>query len=113
VQNPPVSSRKPDPGIFLGILSLAFGFLIPLLQANGMDVNWQGSIAVYLVIIAVCCWSVLRYLIPHLTLIWRCLWAFVTIGLIGCLALYATLKQYRREHPVIVSAVENLCQYLR
>ena len=37
-------SKKPDLGFFLGIGSLVAAIFIPILQANGVDMNWQCSL---------------------------------------------------------------------
>src|SRR5258708_26254551 len=92
-------NKKRDRGAFLGVAGLAAAFLIPLLQANGVDVNWQVSILLYVAIIGICVWSLLKHAIPHLSKAKRLSSAIVLSSLVGILACYATVKQYQREHP--------------
>src|SRR5580700_2527108 len=61
----PEQLKVPDFGLFVGIVSLAAAFLIPLLQANGVDVNWWTSLTLYAFLIAICAWSFLFHAVPH------------------------------------------------
>ncbi|WP_433972692.1 hypothetical protein [Tunturiibacter lichenicola] len=93
---------KPDRGYFVGIVGVVGAFLVPVLQANGVDVNWQTSIGLYTLFIALTVWALLRYAIPNFKKIPK-LVITVTIALVMFwLATYATKKQFSREHPPTV-----------
>jgi hypothetical protein len=93
----PEQGSKPDYALFLGVISFVAAFFIPLLQANGVDLNWQSSIAAYVCIAVTCVWSFLRHASPHRTFITR-LVGSITIFLVICLvAVYAVRQQVARE----------------
>jgi hypothetical protein len=103
---PEEARAKADFGLFLGVIGLVVAFLIPLLQANGVDVNWQVSIFAYLLILAVCVWSFLRHAVPDRgRKKTRVTGSTLLILLIGALGVYATRKQYAREHTDDLHAV--------
>ena len=100
------AQERPDWGIFVGVVGLVAAFLIPLLQTNGVDVNWQVSIALYVVILATCIWSFLWHAVPGRQQKWaRMIGSVILTLLLGSLGIYATDKQYIREHTDDLSVV--------
>jgi len=93
-------SKIPDRGYFVGIISLVAAIFIPVLQANGVDLNWQASLVCYVVLTLITVWSLLRYAIPHFRGWKRISIAAALIVLMGSIGLYATKKEYSREHPI-------------
>lgn len=86
---------------FIGILGLSACLLVFALQSNGVEMNWEVSVASYTVIASVCVWSCLRHAVPHLGKIGKRLTALGVFGLVFILGGIGTYKQYRREHPKI------------
>ena len=100
-------SKKPDLGFFLGIGSLVAAIFIPILQANGVDMNWQCSLLSYLVLTTVCVWSLVRHAIPHCGRTIRIVAAIMLAVAMIALGTYATVKQYKRDH---LSSVQIIWQ---
>jgi len=96
----PQGPKRPtqDPGIFIGIAGLVAALFIPIMQANGVDVNWQASLGLYLLLTAICVWSLLRYAIPRSSGSSKAGMTVLLIAVMCGLGVFATLKQYRREH---------------
>jgi hypothetical protein len=90
--------RKPDVGLFVGVISLIAAVFIPILQANGVDVNWQASLILYLVLTAASVWSLLKHALPHRGLLGQIVSACFLVIFMGGLGIFATVKQYHREH---------------
>jgi hypothetical protein len=102
---PSSNNRKPDYGLFVGILFGIATVFIFALQNNGFEVNWKWSILIYLVCSFFAGLTTLRHALPGrkplvkysatITLVLLCL----TLGSIG------TTKQYQKEHasPVSIS----------
>ena len=98
--------KKPDWGLFVGIFFGGISVLIPLLQTNGVDVNWLQSLAAYLVIIGVCSWTFLRHGVPdRQRKKSRILGILAILASIGSVGTFATLKQYERDHADNIKAV--------
>jgi hypothetical protein len=91
---PQFSTVKPDWGMFVGIIGLLAAFVIPILQANGVTMNWLESLLAYVVIIGICIWSFLKYAVPHKSRKVQFIGAIFLSVLIGSLAIYAVSKQY-------------------
>src|ERR1035437_6295063 len=96
---PPVSepsdlSRKPDYGLFLTLISLLFGVLIPVLQMNSLEINWGWSAIVYSGITLGGVWTFLSHAAPHRSNFFR---------ILGSLAIMGVQRQYHKEHspPII------------
>lgn len=91
--------KKPGWERFFVVFGLVLAFLIPLLQANGVDVNWWVSLIAYAIILGVCVWSFLWHAIPdrqrrnH-----RIFGTILILVSIGSLGTFATLQQYERDH---------------
>jgi len=85
--------------VFLTILGLLVAVFFPLLQINGVDVNWQESLVFYIVIFAMCSWSFLRHAIPDRKRKGdRIQGMLLILFVVGGLGTYAINKQYTREH---------------
>jgi|GEM_PF-4136799 len=93
-----VSAPSPDWQLFSAILGIALTFLIPLFQANGVDVNWTISLSVYLVILGVCDWTLLKHALPHKTVRVRIIGVLMLSLTIGSVDAYAVINQYRRDN---------------
>ena len=92
--------KRPDWSLFLGIISFVACLFIFVLQANGVEVNWQASTVIYLALIGVALWSLLRYAIPHLTNGMRYSLAVILFVMLGGLGFYATYKEFGRDYKV-------------
>jgi hypothetical protein len=102
VSSPPLtdSPKKPDFGLFLGIIGVGGMLVIFTLQSNGViEVNWIISAVIYAVAIALIVASVLLHAIPHLGLRKRWLIGVVTLLLVTSIGVYGTFSEYKREHP--------------
>lgn len=106
--SPEPSKKKPDLGSYLGIVSIVAGVLVAMLQANGVEMNWIVSAAIYCAILAVGVWTFLVHAAPHRTPVFRCIVVFLQVILIGMLGCYGTYKQYRREHPILANSTTEL-----
>ncbi len=69
--------------------------------------NWQESLGVYAVLIAITVWSLLHHAIPHLQRRVQAALAIVVVLGLGSLGFYGTHKQYRKEHPRDQEVVQN------
>ncbi len=92
--------EKPDKGLFVGIIGSALPLVLAILLANGVDVKWQASIAIYLFLACVCAWSFWKHAVPHKGPLIRNGGAFLFFALIAAIGTYGTVKQYRREHSL-------------
>jgi len=100
ISSPILPDKKSDSGLFVGVIGIVVAILIPVLQANGVDVNWQVSVFVYVVLVAICDWSFLKHAAPY-SVQWKRLGGILILSLIiGGLGSYATVKQYHREHQL-------------
>jgi hypothetical protein len=93
--------EKPDKGLFVGIIGSALPFVLAILLANGVDVKWQASIAIYMVLACICAWSFWKHAVPHKGGLTRYGGAFLFFAVILAIGAYGTSKQYRREHPLV------------
>ena len=93
-------TRKPDLGLFVGIVGVIGCIFIPILQANGVDMNWQWSIAAYVVLISVCVWSLLAHAIPHKGKSSRWLATSFLVIALGGIGSFAVMKQLERERQI-------------
>jgi hypothetical protein len=102
----PDSEKKPGWERFIGLFGLGFAILIPLLQTNGVDVNWWQSLLAYSGILAFCLWSFLWQTVPDLKRKkLRYGGAFLILVSVGSLGAFATLKQYERDYTDNLRAV--------
>lgn len=96
---PEPTGRKPDYGLYVGIL---FGFIsifFFVLQSNGVEVNWLWSVAIYTVCTIGIVWTTLTHAFPPgKTSIGRYAVAVALVLLCAFLGSIGTVKQYRREH---------------
>lgn len=93
------SKPKPDYGVFVGIAGVVLAILVPVAQANGVDVNWWVSALIYAVLIAATVWAYLHYAAPDPRWRWKRIFGSLGIAaMIGALGAYATFKQYGRDH---------------
>jgi len=91
--------RKPGWERFGLVFGLVLAVLIPLLQANGVDVNWWESLIAYIVILLVCEWSLLWHAMPdRKRKARRTAGTLTVLTIIGSLGTFATLKQYERDY---------------
>lgn len=91
-------SPEPDNNFFFVVLGLVLAVLIPILQSNGVEVNWQTSIFAYLVLMGIIVWSFLTHATPHRSPTIRLGGTLVIVLFVGLISVYATIKQYGREH---------------
>jgi hypothetical protein len=101
---PRPSDKKPNVDRFIAIIGIAFGAILFILQANGVEMNWEFSLASYFVIAALCAWSCLRHAVPHLGKKGRRISAATIVAIVAIFGLIGTSKQYRREHPLATPA---------
>jgi hypothetical protein len=71
---------------FIAVAGLLAAFFIPVLQANGVDVNWWISLLIYVGIIVGCMWSFVLHVVPHRNWQARVGGSAVLVLLIGFLA---------------------------
>jgi hypothetical protein len=101
-----VEKEKPTWERFIGVLSLALAFLIPLIQVNIVDVNWWQSLVAYIVLLAICLWSFLWHAVPTpRRKILRYGGAFLILVVVGSMGAFATIKQYKRDHADNLRAI--------
>jgi hypothetical protein len=81
--------------------SILFAALLFILQANGIEMNWELSVGLYSVIAVGSVLSCLRHAVPHLGRTGRYVSALGVFVLVAILGLVGTVKQYRREHQPI------------
>jgi hypothetical protein len=99
--NPTPLPEKPDGSLFVGIISIVLTVVVFTLQANGVDLKWQLSIVIYIVLACVCAWSFWKYAVPHKRGLIRYGGAFLFFSVIVVIGIYGTAKQYHREHSII------------
>ena len=75
--------------------------VLATLIANGVDLKWQLSIAIYIFLACVCAWSFWKYAVPHKRRLIRYGGAFLFFFVIVVIGIFGTAKQYHREHPII------------
>lgn len=99
--DPPQANQPggPDWTKFGLFFSLALAFLIPLLQANGVNVTWLPSLSLYVVLICFSVWTFVTHGIPHKSFIARCIQGGIMGVSIGLIAAYAVVTQYHRDNP--------------
>jgi hypothetical protein len=93
------SRPKPDFGLFIGVAGLLFSSLLPILQMNGAEINWECSAIAYTAIIIGFVWTFLAHAVPHRGKIIKFTGSFFIIATTGALAIFATLRQYHAQHP--------------
>lgn len=102
VSSPPLtdSPKKPDYGLFLGIIGLAGMLFIFALQSNGVvELNWIISAVIYAFAAALIVASVLLHAVPHLGPRKRWSIGVATLFLATGIGAYGTFKEYAKEHP--------------
>jgi hypothetical protein len=62
IPSPP--RQKPDYGMFIGIVGVLLAVLIPILQMNGLEINWECSAIAYAAIIIGAVWTFLTHAVP-------------------------------------------------
>jgi hypothetical protein len=62
IPSPP--RQKPDYGMFIGIVGVLLAVLIPILQMNGLEINWEWSAIAYAAIIIGAVWTFLTHAVP-------------------------------------------------
>ena len=102
------SGKKPDYGLFFSIISFLAAFGIPILQTNGVDLNWQWSIVAYLVIPAVWIWTFLHHASPHRGKLSRIFGSLCIFVLAGSMGIYAVKKEMNREDSAELEEVRNI-----
>jgi hypothetical protein len=99
-------NNKPGWERFLVIFGFILAILIPLLQANGVEVNWWASLIAYTLILAVCVWSFLWHAVPNREQKQlRVFGTLIILLVIGSLGTFAAFKQYERDHTDDLRAV--------
>lgn len=101
----PQISSKPKDQNWLGIVGLILAVFIPLLQANGVDVNWQLSAVLYVLILIACEWSYPRHGNQDRSKKRKIMGMILVLLSIGSLGAYATKKQYARDHADNLGAI--------
>ena len=100
-EEPP--NKKPDHGLFVGILFGVFSIFFFVLQSNGVEVNWLWSAALYAFCTIAVVWTTLRHALPGKGRMSRI--AVILLLVLICIVLgsIGTVKQYRKEHPLDTS----------
>ena len=83
--SPPPPRKRPNWDRFIGIVGLLLGALLFVLQANGVEMNWGLSLALYALIAVGLVWSCLRHAVPHLGLRGRYIAALSVFALVAFL----------------------------
>jgi hypothetical protein len=104
---PPSAKQKPDYGMFIGILGVLLAVLIPILQMNGLEINWECSAISYMAIIIGGVWTFLVHAVPHRGKTIRLLGSIVISAALGTLAMIATLRQYHTQHSPPAAPAET------
>lgn len=92
---------RPDPGIFVGILGVLLAVFIPILQMNGLEINWGWSTVAYGVIIVGCLWTFLSHATPHCGKVVKLGGSIMIIGFGGWLSWLGIHSQYLKQHPEV------------
>jgi len=100
-ENPTPPTEKPDKSLFVGIIGSALPLVLATLIANGVDLKWQLSVAIYIFLACVCAWSFWKYAVPHKRWLIRYGGALLFFSVIVVIGIYGTAKQYYREHSII------------
>ncbi|MGA2438736.1 MAG: hypothetical protein ABSF57_09520 [Acidobacteriaceae bacterium] len=103
-ETPAPPPKKPNYGVFVGIIGSAIPLVLAILLANGVDVNWQASLDMYIVLACVCAWSFWKHAVPHKSGLIRNGGAFLFFSVIAAIGIYGTVKQYRKEHPRVTAS---------
>jgi hypothetical protein len=90
---------KPDFGMFIGIIGIVLAVLFPLLQNDGIDVNWEWSGIAYAGIIVGSVWTYLVHAVPHYGKIVRYVGSILILIILGKLAVLGVCSQYSIQHP--------------
>ena len=98
VSEPPKQPRKPDYGLFLALISLFAGVLIPILQMNGVEINWGWSAVAYSGIILGFVWTFLSHAAPHRGKVFKVLGSLAIVAVLLPLAATGIRRQYHKEH---------------
>ena len=90
---------KPDFGLFTAMLGILLAVLIPVLQMNGLELNWQWSLVAYMVITVGVVWTYLSHAVPHCGSTFKKISSlFIVVGLAWPMWM-ATHNQYLKQHP--------------
>lgn len=87
------------------MVGLLFAVLIPMLQTNGVEVNWKWSVVVYSTVLVGFAWTFLTHAAPHRGTVFRMIGSAVVFVAIGLLGAWGTRTEYKREHnppPVLM-----------
>jgi hypothetical protein len=100
---PPISPpgpprQKPDYGMFIGIVGVLLAVLIPILQMNGVELNWECSAIAYAAIMVGSVWTFLNHAVPHCVKIIRFGGSLILLVALGTLSILATHQRYRIQH---------------
>jgi hypothetical protein len=90
---------KPDVGMFVGIIGLLLAVLFPLLQSDGIEVNWEWSGIAYTGIIIGGVWTYMVHAVPHHGKIVRYFGSIIIVIVFGKLAVLGVCSQYNIQHP--------------
>jgi hypothetical protein len=102
-------AAKPDYSFFTAILGIVLAVLIPILQMNGVAINWQFSAICYAIIIVGIIWTFLAHGVPHCRKSIRIAGSIVIFACAGYLAVLGTHRQYyNQHHPIIYQSDTNI-----
>ena len=83
---------------FIPIGGYVLALLIPLLQSNGVEVNWWESAIAYATLLTVILWSFWAHAMPTAPIV-RKMPSAIALAIPFCLiGAFATVKQWNREH---------------
>jgi hypothetical protein len=95
------SRPKPDVGIFTTILGLLLAVFIPILQLNGLEINWEWSLFAYVVILIGFIWTYLKHAVPHCGACIKLFGVLIIAAVLGWLGWLGTHNQYLKQHPTV------------
>lgn len=93
----PITSEQDIP-FFVSVLSLAAAIFFFVLQANGVDVNWEISGSIYILCALVGVWTTLQHALPGRS--WNIRYGVASLLFVVCVVLgsIGTITQYKKEH---------------
>lgn len=90
--------QESDWGSFWGIMGIVVGILVALLQMDNVPITWQISAVGYFLLTTGCVLTYLKHAVPNRGKFVRFSGAFVTVAIIGAIALFATRHEYIYQH---------------
>src|SRR5579862_174965 len=94
----PELPKKPDYGLFVGMVGVLLALLLPILQMNGTELNWQWSAVAYSAIAVGFVWTYLTHFAPHHGQKMRFIGGILVLLIICGVGGFGTHLQYQKQH---------------